>query len=222
MTGLGAALLGAALLALGSPVQARPASDDKKGPTIYCWMEQGRKICGDALPAKAVDNPRTEISAASGMPTRVLDRAPTDAERAAAEAQAALDQAAAQADAAKARRDMAMVESYATAADLKRAFEHRKVLIDEAVQTSTLGINGRRNVLLGLLRRASGSQLAGKPVAETLLSTIRQQHQVLAGLEAQLIEQRIERRNMDRAMADALERYHALKSPHSQATDDPQ
>lgn len=188
--------------------------------TIYCWMEQGRKICGDALPAKAVDNPRTEISVDSGMPTRVLERAPTDTERAAAEARAEREKAAARVVAAKARRDMAMVESYATPADLKRAFKHRMVLLDEAVETSTLGISGRRNALLALLRRASSSELAGKPVAASLAETIRAQHQALSRLELQLVQQRLERRSMDKALVEALQRYRTLKQPR--AADDAQ
>src|SRR3546814_9883847 len=51
---------------------------------IYCWEEDGHKVCGDALPADAVDAARTEISARTGHTVRSLERAPTDEERAAA------------------------------------------------------------------------------------------------------------------------------------------
>ena len=52
------------LLALASGADAQD-----KGKKLYCWNENGRKVCGDALPATAVDSARTEISAKSGLPT---------------------------------------------------------------------------------------------------------------------------------------------------------
>ena len=51
---------------------------------VYCWNENGKKICGDALPAEAADSARTEISAKSGLRTGQVSRALTDAERSAA------------------------------------------------------------------------------------------------------------------------------------------
>ena len=66
-----------ALALLGSG----PAVAQKK---LYCWNENGKKVCGDALPAEASDSARTEISASSGLRTGQVSRALTDAERSAA------------------------------------------------------------------------------------------------------------------------------------------
>src|SRR3546814_20123611 len=63
---------------------ATAAAQDKAAKKIYCWEEDGHKVCGDALPADAVDAARTEISARTGHTVRSLARAPTDEERAAA------------------------------------------------------------------------------------------------------------------------------------------
>ena len=68
---------------------------------------------------------RTEINAKSGMHTGEVARAFTAEERAAAAAAADQAQVAADADAARERRDLAMVESYGTEADLRRAFGER-------------------------------------------------------------------------------------------------
>ena len=57
------------------------ASAQKK---VYCWNENGKKVCGDALPAEAADSARTEISAKSGLRTGQVARALTEAERSAA------------------------------------------------------------------------------------------------------------------------------------------
>jgi hypothetical protein len=65
--------------------QSTPAAERK----LYCWEENGRKVCGDALPASAVDSARTEISPRSGLQVGQVGRALTAEERAAAEAEAA-------------------------------------------------------------------------------------------------------------------------------------
>src|SRR5688500_4028937 len=79
-------LAGALLLALIPPMaeaQKKP-SQPATAKKLYCWNEGGRKVCGDALPATAVDSARTEISARSGLPTGQVSRALTAEERAAA------------------------------------------------------------------------------------------------------------------------------------------
>ena len=144
MNRLAPALLASlAVLALPALAQNKPAADKK----IYCWDEGGRKVCGDALPADAVDNARTEFNE-SGMATRRLDRAPTDAERVELEARAEQERIAAAAVAARERRELAMVESYASEADLRQAYQHRIGLLETAVKTSMLSIDGLRDSLV--------------------------------------------------------------------------
>lgn len=200
------------LLALATPALAQQANSAKK---LYCWDEGGRKVCGDALPATAADSARTEISAKSGLATNRVARALTDEERAEAAAQAWIDAENAAAAASAARRDMAMVESYADEAELRRAFEHRSTLLDETVKASQFGVVGQRQSLLSLLRGASESELAGKPVAKPVAEKIRTQHQALRRQEALLVQQQRDRRGIDVELAAALERYRALKQPSS-------
>ena len=73
-----------------------PAVDRK----LYCWEENGVQVCGDTVPADALDRARTEISAQRGHRTGTVARAPSPEER--AEAAAA---ARAQAEAERAARD---------------------------------------------------------------------------------------------------------------------
>ena len=167
-----------AVLALPALAQTKPAAEKK----IYCWDEGGRKVCGDALPATAVDNARTEFSS-SGMATRHLDRAPTDAERAELDAQAEQARVAAADADARERRELAMVESYASEEDLRKAYAHRIGLLETAVKTSLLSIDGLRSSLVTLLQRAGETELAGKPVAKPLVANIQRQ-------QALLLEQR--------------------------------
>ncbi len=190
--------------------QKRPAGS-AQAKKLYCWNENGAKVCGDALPAHAVDNARTEINAKSGMATGQVARALTGEERAAADAAAKLAKDASAVAEAKDRRDRAMAESYATEADLRRAFGERQAVMDESIKASRLGVEGRRTSLISLLRRAGENELSGKPVAAPMQDNVRIQHDQLLRQQALLAQQLGDREVIDEELAAALERYHALK-----------
>ncbi|MFC3552386.1 hypothetical protein ACFOLC_15375 [Lysobacter cavernae] len=200
---------------------ASGAATAQKGPAatkkLYCWNENGRKVCGDALPAHAVDSARTEINAKSGLATARVDRALTAEERAATAAQTQAARQVALAAQAAALRDRAMAESYATEADLRRAFAERIAVMDETVKASRLGVEGRRQSLVSLLSRAGENELASKPVPKAMADNIRGQHDQLLHQQALLGQQQLQREAIDEAQAAALVRYHALKKPASTA-----
>jgi len=202
-------IAGAALLTLAAPLAWAQDASKKK---LYCWDEGGRKVCGDALPAHAVDSARTEISAKSGLATAQVDRALSADERAAADQAARAARSAAMAADAQKRRDRAMTESYATEEDLRKSFQERIVLLDETVKASQLGIEGRRQTVLSLLRKAGESELNGKPVGSGLAENIRGQHDELLHQQEVLKQQVLERSLADQDLATALERYNALKA----------
>jgi hypothetical protein len=206
-----ATLATAPLLAQAPPPTKAPA---KK---LYCWQEGGKRVCGDALPATAVDSARTEISAKSGMATGQVNRALTSAEREAQAQQEALAAQAAQVEAAERMREMAMAESYDTEADLRRAFGERQALLDDTIKATQLSIGSLRLSLVTLLRQAGESELARKPVQANLNSTIMSQHGELMRQQALLTQHRRNRSEVDQDLAKALERYRALKHPAGEA-----
>lgn len=201
----------AALVALAGPAAAQKS--DGAGKKLYCWTENGRKVCGDALPATAVDSARTEISARSGLATGRVDRALTAEERAAAAAQAEAQREAALAAEAQQRRELAMVESYASEADLRRAYEHRLSLSRGTLQASRMAVTGLRQSLLSLLRRAGEAELMGRPVAKPLGDNIRIQHAELLRQQRMLADHQREAVAVEGEFADTLARYRALKVP---------
>ncbi len=210
ITGLACALL---LAAMAAPAQDKAPANKK----IYCWDENGHKVCGDALPADAADAARTEISARTGIAVRSVERAPTDEERAAAadaRKQAARD---AEAEAAAKRRDLAMVESYATEDDLRRAYGERITLVEESLKTSRLGLVNLRQSLLSLLRQAADLELQSKPVDKALTGNIQRQHGDLLRQQVILEQQLQDRRSLGSDLEEALSRYRALKAPDKAA-----
>lgn len=197
-----------AMLALASGA----VSAQDSGKKLYCWTENGRKVCGDALPAEAAERARTEISAKSGLHTGEIARALTADERAAAAIAAAQARAAADTEAARQRRDLAMVDSYNTEADLLRAFGERTSLLDATIKASVLGESNLRLSLTSLLHQASDLELSGKPVPAVLVSNLRNQHGELQKQQRILGLQRHERTALEGELAAAVARYRALKS----------
>lgn len=202
------------VLALGATdANAQAKSGGKK---VYCWIQNGIKLCGDALPAEAADAARTEISMRSGLRTGQVARALTDSERTAAAIAADVSRREGEAAAMRVRRDLAMVESYMAESDLRRAYGERTELLDESLKASQLGVSNLRLSLLGLLRQAGDLELAGKPVASKLADSIQNQHRELRRQQRILVVQRRDRAELEAELNDALQRYRALKSPAAQ------
>ncbi len=204
-------ILAATALALGaglvSTVHAQ--STQKK---VYCWNENGRKICSDALPAAAANAARTEISAKSGLATGQVARALTADERADAAVSAVVARRQAEAAAMQSRRDLAMIESYSAEADLRRAYGERTTLVDETIKASQLGLSNLRLSLIALLRQAGDWELDKKPVPKRLAETIMQQHNDLLRQQQILAEQERDRETLDAELDDAVARYRELKT----------
>lgn len=199
------------LLATAMAASAQQSPEKK----IYCWNEGGRKICGDSLPATATDAARTELSAKSGQRMSEVPRTLTTEERAAA-AVAAKDAAAqAEAEATARRRDLAMVESYGTEDDLRRAYGERITLVEESLKTSRLGVGNLRQSLVALLKQAADLELQSQPVRKPLAENIVRQHADLLRQQAIMEQQQSDRASLGDDLEDALSRYRALKSPRA-------
>ncbi|NUS61205.1 MAG: hypothetical protein HOQ01_09680 [Lysobacter sp.] len=207
-----ALLAPALLLALA----ATDAGAQQKKKKLYCWEENGRKVCGDALPAEAAGARRSEISTSSGRHTAEIERAMTPEERAAADMAAAEERIRAEADEARFRREMAMAESYATEADLRDAFQERIDLIDESLKASELGVLGLRQSLIALLHQAGENELAGKPITPVARDNINTQHAELRRRERIFAQQRVQRASLDEELATVLTRYREIKGAGQQ------
>ena len=199
-------LAGAVLLSLS----AHASAQETKGKKLYCWMENGQKVCGDALPAEAAGTARSVLNT-RGAHTGEIAAALTPEERAAALAAAADEATRAELAAARLRREMAMVESYATEADLRKAFQERIDLLDETLKASEYGVTGLRQSLVGLLRQAGELELQGKAVSPVARNNIATQHAELRRREGLFAQQRVARAQLDEELAAVLARYREIK-----------
>lgn len=207
-----------AVAALAMPAQAQPKKPSKAPATpkkLYCWDQNGQRVCSDTLPSDAVNRARDEINASSGTRSAAIDRALNAEERASAAAEAAQQQADLAAEQTRKRTEQAMLTTFQSEADLRRVFEERTSLIDNNVQTARYNVTSLRDGLITLLREAGNRELAGQKVADKLANDIQARHRELLWqqrLQASFERQRAE---LDGEIDQIIERYRVLKAPRA-------
>ena len=206
--------LAALLTALPVAAQNKPA--ERK---LYCWDEGGRKVCGDALPASAVNSARTEISSRTGMPSTRLGRVLSPSEQAEAAEQEAARSQEAERIAAQKRSDTALADSYDSEETLRQAFKVRYELMDESLKTSEMNINTQRKRLLQLMRSAADLELEGKPVNEKLGQDIQAQRAALVDAMHMQQQQQAERHLLDSQQQEALDRWRKARGIEAAVTE---
>lgn len=198
--------------ALAAAIACAPAlGQDAPAQKLYCWNQNGTRVCSDALPPEQAGAARTEISARSGRPVGQVERSLNAEERQAANAERDSARLAADADAARIRRDLAMVASYASEGDLRRAFGERIILVDESIKTSLMSEGNLRRGLVALLQQASNHELTGQPVPKPLHDDIRKRHADLIRQQQILRDQRHDRSQLDTELEAAVKRYHDVR-----------
>ena len=185
-----------ALLAACLAVLSAPAAAQQKPPAakkLYCWNQNGQRVCADSLPPEALGEAREEISVASGMRTGQVQRALT-------------------AEETRRRTDQAMLTSFQNEDELRRVFTERVNLVENSIQTARYNVTSLREGLVTLLRTAGEQELAGRPVPEKLSEDIRERHAQL--LYHQLLQRNFEgqRAALDVEIEETLQRYRTLKA----------
>lgn len=202
-------LAGALLLSCALVAGAQEKAPAKK---LFCWNENGRKVCGDALPASAVDSERTELSGRSGLRIGGVDRALSGEERAKHEAEQKRLAAEAEAAETARRRDIALAASYGSEEELRRAYRIRYDLIDESIKSSQLAMNNLHQSLLRMLEQAGERELSGKPVPKPLADNILKQRSNYLELQTGHQHQQRERAAIDQQLQEAAARYREMKA----------
>lgn len=212
------AVLGIAVLA--GLAQAAPAQD-RTPKKLYCWNQNGQRICSDTLPPEAVNQARDEFNAKSGLRSAEIERALDAEERAAAAANQAQRRADEAAEQTRRRTDQAMLMSYQTEDDLRRVFSERTNIIDNNVHTARYNVASLREGLVTLLRSAGERELAGQKVNDKLAGNIRQRHAELVWQQRLQASFEQQRRDLEGEIDHILQRYRALKDVKPGAADLP-
>ena len=205
-------------LALGFAALVAPAVAQKADKKLYCWDENGSRVCSDTLPPDAVNRARDEINSKSGLRTSSVAAPLTDAERAAAQAAAVLADAQQRAAQSREVSDQVLLQSFASEDKLQRVFDERRQQLDDNVRMGEYNLTSLRGGLIALLNQASARELAGKPVADTLLADIRNRHAELSRQQSLLADFAGARAALDGEIAETLARYRELKAKSDAAS----
>lgn len=178
---------------------------------LYRWVDaEGKVHYTDTLPPEAVDQAREEISR-SGTTVNRVERALTAEERAAQEAEAAENARLAAIKAEQDKMDAALTGSYATEADLARAYRERFDLLDQSLEAARVGIRSQERSLEEQLAHAAALERGGKPVPATVQSTIEAARKQVEDQREFLRRRESERQNLQTEYDDILQRYRLLK-----------
>ncbi|SDE06623.1 DUF4124 domain-containing protein [Aquimonas voraii] len=179
---------------------------------LYRWVDaEGKVHYTDTLPPEAVNQAREEISR-SGTTVNRVDRALTPEERAAKEAEEAEAARLAAIKAEQDKMDAVLMGSYATEADLERAYRERFDLLDQSLEAARVGIRSQEKSLEDQLAHAASLERAGKPVPATVQSTIAAARKQVEDQREYLRKRETERQNLHAEYDGILQRYRLLKS----------
>jgi len=193
------------------PAQAQKRSDPAKPKKLYCWNQGSERICSDALPQEAVNAAREEFSASSGLRRGEVQRALTDEERTAAAAVSAQQRLDLAAEQTRQRTEQAMLSTYENEDDLRRVFVERSGILDNNVQTAAYNVASLRDALVSLLASAGDRELAGQPVPEKQVLSIRERHNQLVAQKRMQASFEQQRTALDVEIEETLQRFRLLK-----------
>lgn len=199
------ALLAPALLLslLSAPVLAQK---------LYRWVDaEGKVHYTDALPPEAVDQARDEINS-SGVTVNRVERALTEEERAAKRIADAEAERQANLKAEQDKMDAALMGSYATEADLARAYRERFDLLDQSLEAARVGIRSQEKSLEDQLAHAASLERGGKPVPATVQSSIAASRKQVEDQREYLRRREAELQNLQAEYDRILQRYRLLKA----------
>jgi len=182
---------------------------------LYRWVDkQGKVHYDDALPQEAIDQARKEFSANTGTETGAVDRALTPEERAQQEAAARAAAAANVTAEERARNEQAMLTSYETEADLRRAYNERLELLKQTLESTDVGLQSLHASLSTALAQAAESELAHRPVDAKRAGEIREMHAEVLRQQIFQANRKAELMSLDSEFQRMLARYREL---HEQA-----
>ena len=212
-------LAAAVALALAGPADAqkKPAAPPK-AKKLYRWVDKDGKVqISDTLPPEMVGAERKEISAGTGRTTGVVARELSPEEQAAADAEALRAKDEAERLAEQKRNEDAMLASYLTEDDLKRAYGERISLLKQTLESTDVSLMSLRTSLAMQLADASESELANRKVDDNRLAKIRELHNELLKQRQFQANRHLELMALDAEFTRMLERYRARRSEEAAA-----
>lgn len=182
------------------------------GKKLYKWVdEKGNVYYSDKVPPDQIQHGREELNQ-QGIVTNQQGKALTEAERSAKREREAVERRAALEAKKKAEIDKRFLDSYATEADLHRAFQLNLDLLAQQITASRGDIELRQKSLDRLMRRAGEIEAAGKTVDPGLQSMIDSERRAIGQQTNYLATKEKEKTAADADYQAKLKRYRELST----------
>jgi hypothetical protein len=209
----------AVALALASPATAqKKGAPPPKSKKLYRWVDADGKVqISDTLPPDQVGAARSEISAGTGRTTGTVARELTPEEKLAQAAELARAQGEAERLAEQKRNEDAMLASYLTEDDLRRAYGERISLLKQTLESTDVSLLSLRSSLAMQLADASESELANRKVDDKRQGKIRELHNELLRQRQFQANRHLELMALDAEFVRMLERYRLRRSEEAAA-----
>lgn len=213
-------LAAAVALAFAGPADAqkKKSAPPPKSKKLYRWVDADGKVqLSDTLPPDQVGVARSEISAGTGRTTGTVARELTPEEKIAQAAELARAQGEAERLAEQKRNEDAMLASYLTEDDLRRAYGERISLLKQTLESTDVSLLSLRSSLAMQLADASESELANRKVDDKRLGKIRELHNELLRQRQFQANRHLELMALDAEFVRMLERYRLRRSEEAGA-----
>lgn len=132
---------------------------------LYCWEENGSRVCGDTLPSEASGNARLELST-KGTLRKEVDRALTPEEVNILKQQELLQQQKLKEEEAKRQQIQSLLAKYPNEERIHLDFESRINEIKTSVNILQNNQNKLKEVLIDRLTTLSELELEGKAISD--------------------------------------------------------
>lgn len=179
---------------------------------LYRWTDKDGKVhYSDHVPPEAIENARDELSK-SGMKVGEVSRALTPEELAAEKERRKTEEERLAAEAEQAKRDNILLSSYGSLAELERAYKERFDLLEQSLESARIGVQSQEKSLADLLAHAAGLERQGKPVPQTIKSSMELAQKQVAQQREYLAKRESEKATLQTEYEQTKQRYVEVKA----------
>lgn len=187
------------------------ASPDAFAKIYRCTDNQGKVFYSQSYDPKLCGGGGSQLND-QGLEVKKLERQKTPEEIQAEREQAKRDAAAKVISDAQAQQDRALMMSYTSEEDLKRASAQELDVVLASVNTTKLSLASQEKALAEILAHAASFERAKKPVPQVTTDQLKIVRQQIDTTNRQIGERRAEMKRIEANYEAKLARYRELKS----------
>jgi hypothetical protein len=187
------------------------ASSAAQAKIYKCTDSKGKVFYSQAYDPKLCGGGGSQLND-QGLEVKKIERQKTPEEILAEREQAKRDAEAKIVAEAQAQQDRALMMSYTSEVDLKRARDQELEVVQASINTTKLSLASQEKALAEILAHAASFERAKKPVPQVTADQLKVVRQQIDTTNRQLTERQAEMKRIDAAYTAKFARYRELKA----------